>query len=87
MTLLVVPLFCVWIKKHKHLIHPGFDVRTVSRKVKLRVFSNRNVFYLYTVTCAACSSTPDYAHAWLYKGCGYCTDLSVPCIEGHGRHY
>ena len=41
--------------------------------------SNRNAFYLYTVTSAACSNIPYYAHGWLYKGCGYCTDLSVPC--------
>ena len=81
MTLLVVPLLCVWIKKRKLLIQPGFDVITVSREVKLRVIYNRNVFYLYTVTCAACSSTPYYAHAWLYKGFGYCTDLSVPCLR------
>ena len=41
--------------------------------------SNKNAFYLYAVTIVPCSSTPYYVHAWLYKGCGYCTDLSVPC--------
>ena len=25
-----------------------------------------------------CGST-SYVHEWLYKGCGYCTDLSGPC--------
>ena len=59
-------------------------LRTASRKVKLMFIlhfgSNRNVFYLYMVTSAACSSTLYYAHVWLYKGCDYCTDLSVPCI-------
>ena len=43
--------------------------------------SNRNAFYLYMVTSADCSSTPCYAHAWLYKGCGYYVDLSVPCNQ------
>ena len=41
-------------------------VRTASREVKLtfilRFGSNRNVFYLYTVTSATCSRTPYYAH-------------------------
>ena len=41
--------------------------------------SNGDVFYLYTVTSAACSSTPCNAHAWLYKGCGYCQGFSVTC--------
>ena len=58
-------------------------VRITSHKVKLafilRFSSSRNVFYLYMVTSAACSNTPYYVHAWLYKGCGYYGDLSVPC--------
>ena len=44
----------------------------------LRLGCNRNVFYLYTVTSAACSSTLNYT--WLCKGCGYYVDLSVPYI-------
>ena len=59
-------------------------VRTASRKVKLTFIlcfgSNKNAFYLYMATGVACSSTPCYAHAWLYKGCGYYENLSVPCI-------
>ena len=56
-------------------------VRTTICEVKL-VFifhfsCNRNAFYLYTATSVACSNTLCYVHAWLYKGCGYCTDLSV----------
>ena len=58
-------------------------VRTGKHNVKLtfihRFSSNRNAFYLCTVTSEACSSTPYYAHAWLYKGCGYCQCFSVPC--------
>ena len=49
-------------------------VRTASHEAKLRFIhhfrSNRNAFYLCMVTSAACSSTPYYVHAWLYKGCG-----------------
>ena len=42
--------------------------------------SNKNAFYLYTVTSEACSSTPCNVHAWLYRECGYCSVLSIPCI-------
>ena len=31
------------------------------------------------VTSVGYSSIPYYVHAWLYKGCGYYADLSVPC--------
>ena len=76
-------LFNIVIQKdYPHLIT---SLRTVRRKAKLMFIlcfsSNRNAFYLYRVTGAVCSSTPCYAHAWLYKGCGYCTELSVPCTS------
>ena len=65
------------IQHHLHF------ARTAIRKVKLmfilHISSNRNAFYLYMATSVACSNTPCYAYAWLYKGCGYCADLSVHC--------
>ena len=42
------------------------------------------MFYLYTVSSAACSSTPCNAHVWLYRGCGYPLILSVPALGFHG---
>ena len=36
---------------------------------------------LYMVASVTCSSTPYYAHAWLYKRCGYYAYLSVPCTR------
>ena len=64
--------------------HVNNCVRTTRHEVKLtfilRFGSSRNTFYLYTIISVACNSTPCNAHAWLYRGCGYYTDLSVPCI-------
>ena len=59
-------------------------VRTARQKVKLTFIlcfgSNNNAFYLYRATSVACSSTSCSGHAQQWKGCGYCADLSVPCI-------
>ena len=61
------------------------SVITASREVELMFIlcfhSNSNAFYLYMATSVPCSSTPRYAHTWLYKGCGYCMDLSVSCTS------
>ena len=66
-------------------------VRSVSREVKLTFIlcldSNGNAFYLYTAIGAACSSTPCNAHAWLYRGCGYCWGFTVPCNIGSNFHF
>ena len=77
------------ISAHAHLKQAGdFEVkhntvRTASHKVKLMFIlcfdSNRNVFYLYTVTSVACSSAPCYAHAWLLYG--FIGNLQYTC--GH----
>ena len=67
------------------LLKSDTSVRTTSLKVKLTFIlcfdSNRNVFYLHMVTSVACNSTSCHAHVWLYKGCGYNVDLSVPCTS------
>ena len=47
--------------------------------------SDQNAFYSYTVNSVGFSSTPYHAHAWLLKGCGLCTVLSVPCISTISR--
>ena len=38
---------------------------------------------IYMVTSVACSSTPCNVYAWLYRGCGYCLVLSIPCISSN----
>ena len=53
-------------------MYTGQFVRSVSREVNLTFIpyfgSNRNAFYLYMATSAACSSMRSYTGVWLLLG-------------------
>ena len=70
----------VWRKNNLYA-----NVAIVSRKVKLTFIlhfgSNRNAFYLYTVTSAACSSTPCDAHRGYIRGVATVSIYPYPALN------